>query len=200
MKRLRLRLPCGSAGRHRGWLRDRRGVAAIEMALIAPVMVVMVIGMAETVEAMTVDRKVTSMAATTADLVARVREIDTAGLNDVFAAARAIVQPFPTTGLSIRVTSLSRNATDQVRVHWSQATAGTTPYTKGALYTAALPTGVLGPNEYVVFAEVSYQYAGPSTEFIIQGSTMTESYFAKPRRSRSVLRCDNLALANPACY
>ena len=182
------------------WLGERRGTAAIEMALIAPILILMLVGMSETVDMMMVDQKVTTMTNTTADLVSRVREIDTKGLNDVFAATQAIIQPFPTTGLSIKLTSITKNSSNQVKVHWSAATAGTTPYTKGATFTKTLPTGVLATNEYVILAEISYAYTGPSTDFIVGPSTLTASYYSKPRRSRSVLRCDNLALAAPTCY
>ncbi len=182
------------------WLRDQQGVAAVEMALILPILVLMIVGMSETVDMMMVDQKVTTMTNTTADLVSRVAKIDNQGLNDVFAATQAIIQPFPTTGLSVKLTSINKNSSNQVKVHWSAATTGTTPYTKGANYTKALPTGVLGTNDFVIMAEITYSYAGPSTDFIIGPSTLTSTYYSKPRRSRSVLRCDNLSLSAPTCY
>ena len=49
---------------------DRRGVSAVEFALIAPIMVAMYLGAAELTQVLTLDRKVTSAANAVADLVA----------------------------------------------------------------------------------------------------------------------------------
>ena len=51
--------------------RDSRGVAAIEFAMIVPIMSAMFIGAVEVSQAITVDRRVTQVASSTADLVAR---------------------------------------------------------------------------------------------------------------------------------
>ncbi len=47
------------------------GIAAVEFALIVPIMLCMFIGTVELSQAITVDRRVTQVASTTADLVAR---------------------------------------------------------------------------------------------------------------------------------
>jgi Flp pilus assembly protein TadG len=52
------------------WQADRRGVAAIEFALLDPLMAVMFIGAMEMSQAITVDRRVTQIAGSTADLIA----------------------------------------------------------------------------------------------------------------------------------
>jgi Flp pilus assembly protein TadG len=188
-------------GWFRSWRRDRRGNAAIETALIVPILAMMLIGMTEAIDLMMADRKVTSVTSSTADLVARVREIDSDGLSDVFSAAQTILDPYPTAGrLSIKVTSLTMDSYNNVRVHWSAATAGTSAYTAGASYTKSVPTGVLAANESVILAEIEYLYPGPSTDFILGPKTISESYYAKPRRSRTVMRCNDLTLSSPSCY
>jgi Flp pilus assembly protein TadG len=171
------------------------------MAFIAPVLLIMLLGMSEATDVMMVDRKVTSVTSSTADLVARVREIDSEGLNDVFSAARAIMDPYPTTGiLSIKITSLTMDTYNNVRVHWSAATSGTSAYTTGSSYSKSIPQGVLAANESVILAEIEYAYPGPHTDFIWGPTTLTAKYYAKPRRSRTVLRCNDLSLSSPYCY
>ncbi|MBI1180462.1 MAG: hypothetical protein GC201_07870 [Alphaproteobacteria bacterium] len=184
------------------WLRDRRGVAALEFALIVPVLVIMLLGTSETVDLMTVDRKVTMVTSSAADLVARVREIDTAGLSEVFSAAESIMQPYPTSDgkLSIRVTSITMDSSNHKTVQWSAATAGTSTYSTGSSYSKSVPDGVLAANESVIMAEIEYDYPGPPTDFLIGGRTMKSTYYAKPRRSRTVLRCNDLTLSSPTCY
>ena len=53
-------------------------MAAIEFALIVPIMAVMFIGAVELSQAITVDRRVTQVASSTADLVARADTTDLA--------------------------------------------------------------------------------------------------------------------------
>lgn len=65
----RLATRIGAAGKK--CRRDRRGVAAIEFALIVPIMSAMFIGAVELSQVITVDRRVTQVASATADLVAR---------------------------------------------------------------------------------------------------------------------------------
>ena len=55
----------------RRWTASDEGVAAVEFGLIVPIMAVMFIGAVELSQAITVDRRVTQVASSTADLVAR---------------------------------------------------------------------------------------------------------------------------------
>ena len=179
---------------------DNRGVAALEMALVAPIMISMLLGLIETVDVLMVDRKVTTMTTSVADLVARVSEIDDQGLLDVYAASKAIMQPFSNVGSRVRVTSITRDNSNNILVHWSSSSTGTSPYTEGEPFPKSLPNGILGANESVIFAEVEYDYAGPITDFFFNAFMLENEYYSKPRRSRTVLRCDDLSAQDPVCY
>ncbi len=180
-------------------LRDRRGNAAVEMAFVAPVLVVILLGLVETVDVLLVDRKVTTMTNSVADLVSRVREIDPNGLTDVYSASEAIMHPFDGDDATIEVISIVRDTNDNILVHWSASSSGTPPYAQGVAFPEQLPTGVLAANESVILARIDYSYAGPITDFFFSGYTLDNEYFAKPRRSRTVLLCDNLSLDDPSC-
>ena len=63
---------CGVArGASRQAVEDRRGVAAIEFAMIVPIMLVMFFGTVEFSSGVAVDRKVTLMARTLSDLTSQ---------------------------------------------------------------------------------------------------------------------------------
>jgi len=180
-------------------LAERAGNAAIEMAFIAPILVTMLLGLVETVDVLLVDRKVTTMTNSAADLVSRVREIDPAGLNDVFSASEAIMNPFAGADARVDIVSIIKNTDNSVKVHWSASSTGTAPYTQGQTYPGTIPSGVLNVNESVILARVTYSYAGPITNMFFSGFNLDAEYYAKPRRSRTVLLCDNLSLAKPSC-
>ncbi|MGE3644887.1 MAG: TadE/TadG family type IV pilus assembly protein [Beijerinckiaceae bacterium] len=88
---------------------DTRGVAAVEFALILPVMLLLYIGTAELTSGLMANRKMTLVARAVSDLVAQ--EGDDTGvsaptLTNVFNAASGIMSPYSTTNLKISVSSI----------------------------------------------------------------------------------------------
>jgi TadE-like protein len=83
---------------------DVRGVAAIEMAFIFPVMVILYIGLVDVTNLLMVNRRVTLTTSTLADLVTQTDS--TISMNDidgVFESARAIFEPMPVSGISLNL-------------------------------------------------------------------------------------------------
>ena len=172
-------------GRKNSFLRDEKGLGAIEFAIIVPLMVTMYLGAVEFGHALTVDRRVTSTAASTADLVAQVEQVNDGDLDDIFAAATSILSPYNTAPLSIVVTSVYADENNDTKVRWSDAQNGT-PHAPESAF--ALPPGLTQPFGSVIVAEVSYTYDPPVGQFLTGGVTMTETFYLKPRRSLEVER------------
>src|SRR5207244_5254619 len=86
----------------RRWNGDTAGMAAVEFALIAPMMGVMFIGAVELSQAIMVDRRVTQIAGSTADLVARAETtISQSDISDIMKAGSFIMPPYPLNPLQI---------------------------------------------------------------------------------------------------
>ncbi|MEJ5233283.1 MAG: TadE/TadG family type IV pilus assembly protein [Geminicoccaceae bacterium] len=77
----------------RGFGCDRRGILPVEMALCAPVLVLLLVGTADVVWLYLAQERLQRAAAVIADLTARTPEIRPADLDDVFRAAREVVVP-----------------------------------------------------------------------------------------------------------
>ena len=69
---------------------EKQGVAALEFAFIAPILLIVFLGSVEFSQALTLDRRVTTIASSTADLVAQSDSISTADLNDIALIERFI--------------------------------------------------------------------------------------------------------------
>ena len=83
-------------------IRDVRGVAAIEMAFIFPVMVILYLGLVDVTNFLQVNRRVTLTASTLADLVTQADStITTADIDGIFESARAIFEPLSVEGISL---------------------------------------------------------------------------------------------------
>ena len=99
------------------WRGDKRGVAAVEFALILPLMVVLYLGSSEVTQGVLASRKMAIVSRTLSDLVAQQPTATTApctaaGLCDstmtsIFAAASVIMSPFSVSALGDGTSSLT---------------------------------------------------------------------------------------------
>lgn len=163
--------------------RDKRGVSAVEFALIAPVLVTFYLGLAELTQGLMADRRIGHAAAAVGDLVAQSSTINTSKLNDIYIIAEKILEPFPATDLKIRVSSVSQDSAGVKKLEWSSAKNMT------ALTTVpTLPTGVLANSQSVIVAEVTYKYDSPVDYFAPNGIQLDKKYYLRPRKSDKVTK------------
>ncbi|MFN3857283.1 MAG: TadE/TadG family type IV pilus assembly protein [Caulobacter sp.] len=165
---------------------DRRGVSAVEFALIAPALIAFYFGLAELTQAMMAERKASHAASAVGDLVAQSTQINDSTLSDIYSIADAIVSPFPTDSLKLRVTSIVADKNLAAKVAWSSGD-GMTALSKGA--TVALPTGLLTTEgQSVIMSEVSYAYDSPVDFFVPQAVTFSKKFYLRPRKSDEVVK------------
>ncbi|MEJ0027976.1 MAG: TadE/TadG family type IV pilus assembly protein [Rhizomicrobium sp.] len=164
--------------------RAKDGLAAIEFAMLAPVLVALFLGSIELCDALDCQQKVTGMAATAADLVAQETQVTNSDISNVFSAVNSIVYPYSATGLKIVITSIVDNA-GTAKVAWSSA-QNATPRVTGS--TIVLPAGVISTGGSVILAEVSYPYSSPVSDYITGTINMSEIFYARPRRSTIINR------------
>jgi Flp pilus assembly protein TadG len=181
-----------------GWLSflaDRRGVSAIEFTLIAPILILAYVGAVELGTALTIDRRVSTVASTAADLVAQEKTTSNADLQDVVAAATTILapylaSPYSPTQLKIALTSVVADQNNAGKVDWSYASNGATARAKNSSYPT--PTGLTQANGSVIVAEVTYDFKPlVNIKAFTPGSfKMTRTFYARPRKSVKVTKTD----------
>ncbi len=175
-----------AVSKYRKFVEDCRGLAAIEFAFIAPLMIVVYMGAVEVSQVLTLDRRITAIASATSDLVAQEQEIDTPLITDIFTAASSMIVPYPAAPVTIVVTSIQADPNNgNTTVAWSDA-LNTGARTPDAAIT--VPAGLLAPGECVVMTEVSYAYNPIIGHFIQQGFTVQDRFFVKPRRTLCITR------------
>jgi Flp pilus assembly protein TadG len=167
---------------------DDRGVAAVEFAMIVPIMFVLFVGSVEFSQAITVDRRVTQVASSTADLVARTKSTSTSEMNGIMEIIAQLMAPYSATPLKLTILNVysdPNNASD-TKVCWSyNHNGGAVNYTNGQSYS--LPTGVVQAGESVIVADVTYTYTPLIFDYFIKSATtFTETFYLKPRLSSSV--------------
>ena len=166
----------------RNLIKDRRGTAAVEFAFVAPVMILMYYGLAELTQGMMADRRASHVASAIGDLVAQDTMINSSEMTDIFNVGKAIIAPFPTTGLSMRVTSIRKDSTGAIQVMWSKSSGS-----MGVLSSVtSVPAGLIANNESVILAESSYVYNSATGKALPNALTFTQKYYLKPRKTAQV--------------
>lgn len=166
--------------------RDRRGVSAVEFALIAPAMIACYFGMAEITQALLAERKAAHAASAIGDLVAQSSSVSTADITDIFAIASTIMQPYSTRSLQMRVSSLTADAGGTPKVDWSSG-SGMAALATGATVTG-VPTGVVSAGQSVVMSEVTYSYDSPVDVMMPNAVTFNRKFYLRPRKSEKVAK------------
>ncbi len=160
-------------------LRDRRGISAVEFALILPVFVLLLFGSVEVSQAIAVERMVTLSASTVANLVTQYPTLSASQtMPDILNAASAVLTPYPVANAVVRVSYVSIDATGKATVTWSKSLNGSALAT-GTVMT--LPAGLATPNTSLVFGETSYAFA-PASDYMSFGSfNLYSSVYMFPR-------------------
>lgn len=190
--------------------RCREGIAAVEFAFVAPIMLCMFIGVVELSQGITVDRRVSHITSSTADLVARQRNVTRSILNDYMTIIDNLMAPYSETPLKLTIASIynTTSAPTVAKTCWvyhrndTNSQGADTTITAGNNYVG-LPANLLdaagGTSVIVVKASYLYQpvmffRTAPTTvqgaqvsSFIgSAGITMTETFYLKPRLQSSV--------------
>lgn len=169
------------------FFRDGRGTAAVEFAFVAPLMILLYCGLAELTQGMMADRRASHVASTIGDLVAQETQVTQSDMDDVFKVGKAVIAPFPSGTLSMRVTSVVANASGTPQVSWSRASGSALTQLANGATVSGLPAGLIAANESVVMAEVRYTYTSALQKALPNTLTFNEKYYLKPRKGSQVL-------------
>ncbi|WP_269583861.1 TadE/TadG family type IV pilus assembly protein [Roseibium sp. Sym1] len=173
-------------------VRDRRGVAATEFALILPFMFIILIGMAEITGAMNNDRKVSRISNSITDLVAQAQTVTPAELTAVMDLGEVILAPDPADDLYIIIASVTFDEDGDPEVDWSYDSDGGAPWTPGAAPPITLPDTIGTPNSSIVVGQSTLEYTPPFsglfTSYFSRNSMLelSDTYYLRPRLTDTV--------------
>jgi Flp pilus assembly protein TadG len=171
--------------------RDQKGVAAIEFALIVPVLIGFYLMLNETANGMRASRKVTMVSRVMADLATRPSDLTTAMQNDIFASASPIMNPFTVSQMGMRLTSIRFDAAGRGTVDWSLSRGpGLGAYARctstdsvAGVAGITIPTALRTPNTSLVLAEATLPYKPVVGELITGDINLRDRLYMRPRIS-----------------
>jgi Flp pilus assembly protein TadG len=180
---------------------DGRGVSAIEFALIAPVLILLYLGMAELTLGMMASRRVSHLTATIGDLVAQSDTLTPDNVTDLWKIAGSMLDPFstsitvagqPVSILRMRVASVTMqtvNNKTSAKVNWSMAT-NWTGFTNTSTEIQKITTGQIAVGESMIVTQAEYDYDSPIhsplADFFKKNTKFTEIFYHHPRNGAAV--------------
>lgn len=156
----------------------RDGVAAVEFALVMPLLITLYIGTTEASRALSHDRRLTSAASALGDLVAQTKgSLTPTELADLFSIAKITVAPYDASNLKQIVTHVYINADGDTNIEWSEGRNGGVKHTKNTPYDLPVEFTNLAHDTYVIISEAEMNYQ-PITGFIFpEGITLYKEYY-----------------------
>ncbi|ESW83309.1 hypothetical protein X773_11270 [Mesorhizobium sp. LSJC285A00] len=184
---------------------DRRGIAAVEFALIVPVLLIMYFVTMEASQAIEASKKVSRISSMVADLVTQQTSVVNADLTDIMKIGNSSLQPYNRSVADIFITAIDieadpGNATPQAKVAWSwrvlngitsrdsdPTTATTVPATLNIAGTFLIRVQTtLKYQPIISWSEGAEKPLGFISAFNEGKITMSETYYLRPRRTTSI--------------
>lgn len=179
---------------------DRRGVAALEFALVVPLLLCMYFVTMEVAQAIETNKKVSRVGSMVADLITQQQTITKSEVEAVMAIGEATLQPYNRSKPKISVTAIqiTDETTPKVKVVWSRklvngafsvdaakdsiTTVPTALKIKGSFLIRV--TSSLGYKPVITWAAEDKPALGLMAAF--DGISMAETYYLRPRMSSTV--------------
>lgn len=179
---------------------DRRGVAALEFALIVPLLLMLYLVTMEIAQAIDTNRRVGRLGHLVADLVTQQQEMDKIDLEGILKIGEATLQPYNRSSPSITITAIevTNETSPKVKVVWSRKLVD-------RLFSAGLPKDNVTkipdelkiPGTFLIRAESELAYkpvitwAAESKPVLGLASAfdniaMKEVYYLRPRMSTTI--------------
>jgi Flp pilus assembly protein TadG len=166
-----------------GFVSNSRAIAAVEFALMLPLMLFVFVGAAQVGQAIEISRKVTVTTRIVTDLVTQYATVTGTTLTSVLGASSAVIAPYSASSLTITVSEISTNSKGAATVTWSSSLNGT-PLTKGANFT--LPTALDQNNISLIYGQVSYAFTPILGYKIIGPVNINDQIYMSPRLTTSI--------------
>jgi Flp pilus assembly protein TadG len=173
-----------------------RGVAAVEFAMILPVLLIMLLATFDGGNAIAIYMKVRSATYTLAAVTNQYTTMQPSDMTAVTGATAAVLAPYSSTPTVVIISQIAATSNTQAKVSWSYSVNGTA-LTRGATYSG-LPTnlannacgsGNYNANNpcYLIFAQVSYTFTPVFGYFGKGGITLSDSLYVTPRSVNCII-------------
>lgn len=171
----------------RRFLASTRGVAAIEFAIMLPILVTLFLASIDAGRAIAIYMKVRTATYTLDAITNQYTTIQSTDMTAILGATSVVLAPYSSTPVVVVLSQIKVTSASSAKVNWS-ATLNGTALTQNA--TASVPTNFASCSSYpcyLIYGQVSYTYTPLFTYFTKSAITLSDSLYVTPRSSECIL-------------
>jgi Flp pilus assembly protein TadG len=167
----------------RRFLKSTRGVAAIEFAAVLPVLAVIFLGSFDGGRAIAIYLKVRSATFALASITNQYTTIQSTDMTGITSAIAKVMAPYPSAPAVITISQIAISNKGVATIAWSYSQGGTARAQGSAI---TIPANLAVKSSYLIFAEVSYNFA-PMFGFFGSSINFSDNLYVTPRSSTCVV-------------
>ena len=162
-----------------------QGIAAVEFALILPVIVVILLATFDGGRAIAAYMKMRAATYALASITNQYATIQATDMTSILGATSVVMAPYTSSTPAVKISQVTISNAGVSTIQWSAA-QGTTARTVGS--SISPPTAMVINGAYLILAEVSYTYVPLFGYFgNSSGITFSDSLYVTPRSVRCVI-------------
>lgn len=161
--------------------KDNGGIAAMEFAIILPVMIAFIFTSWELSMVYLVKKRTDHAATILADLTTQSDTISSATYNGYVEAVEAVMYPFNNHALKLHLLAVSVDSKKKARVAWQRTSGGGT-----GLGVSDLPAGLQIPNSFYILSETEVAYKPTFLSEFTGTIDLKDSAIMVPRLTTSI--------------
>ena len=169
---------------YRRFVDSTRAVAAIEFAMIMPVLAVLFLGSFDGGRAITIYMKVRSMTYAVDAITNQYTTMASSDMQGVLLATSQMLAPYSSTPVVVKISQIKISAKGVATVSWGAALNGT-PRAAGSSIT--IPAALATPGSYLIYGEASYTFTPMFGYFSLGNIALSDNLFVTPRSSTCII-------------
>lgn len=167
--------------------RANQGLAALEFAILAPMMVLLLFGSVELIDVLGANRRVENAAASLADVVARDTEVTDEEIDGLWGALSVLLYPENEAEMDVRITSITIEDSNTATVVWSEGHGMAARLPNSNI---TLPAAMMRPGTSIIMAEAQFSYDSPMGFIISDPMTLSHTVYRRSRLVDPIPRVD----------
>jgi len=169
---------------HYRFVASTGGMAAIEFAMILPILMVLFLGSFDGGRAIAIYMKVRSATYALDAITNQYTTMQASDMTGVMNAITQMMKPYPSAPAVIKISQVKISASKAATISWGVAQGGSA---RAQGSTISIPANLAVANTYLIFAEVSYTYTPLYGYFTAGSLALADNLYSTPRSSNCII-------------
>ena len=169
---------------HRRFVASTRGMAAIEFAMILPILMVLFLGTFDGGRAIAIYMKVRSATYALDAITNQYTTLAASDMTGIMGAITQMMAPYPYAPAVIKISQIKISASKAATFSWGVAQGGSARAQGSSI---SIPSNLAVANTYLIFAEVSYTYTPLYGYFTAGTVALSDNLYSTPRSTTCIV-------------